>query len=103
LLAEAVDFEASSTLTERQKVALRLHEAFLTHPAGLVAARRAETLAHYTPAEIVELAFKFFWWSSNRATVTLGEDAPHDPDRLTSFHYDPNGVYVVHAEAAASR
>ena len=31
-----------------------------------------------------------------RATVTLGDDAPHDEARLRSFHYDENGVYVVH-------
>ena len=83
-MPDAVSFEASSTLTERQKVALRMHESFLTHPAGFSTERRTETLAHYSPAQIVELAFKFFWWSSNRATVTLGEDGPHDPDGLRS-------------------
>jgi alkylhydroperoxidase family enzyme len=100
LMDEAVDYEASRELTERQKVALRLHTAFLTHPAGLTADGRAEALAHYSAAEIVELAFKFFWWSTNRATVTLGFDRePHDPERLRSFHYEPDGAYVVHPVA----
>ena len=99
-MPEAVSFERSSTLTERQKVALRLHDSFLTDPAGFPAERRTELLAHYSPEQIVELAFKFFWWSSNRATVTLGEDGPHDPGGLTSFHYDENGVYVVHPAGA---
>jgi hypothetical protein len=96
LMDEAVNFEASAVLSEPQKVALRLHGAFLTHPAGLGQEGRDQALAHFTPTQIVELAFKFFWWSSNRATVTLGDDAPHDRDRLTSFQY-VNGVYVVDA------
>ena len=94
---EAVQFEQSPGLTEQQKVALRLHDAFLTHPAGLGAEARADALDHFAPAQIVELAFKFTWWSTNRATVTLGDDAPHDDSRLTSFHYDEDGSYVVHA------
>jgi alkylhydroperoxidase family enzyme len=97
LLEDVVDFEASTVLAEQQKVALRLHRAFLTHPAGLAPDVRAQALAHFVPAQIVELAFKFVWWSTNRATVTLGDDAPHDVDRLTSFHYDEQGRYVVHA------
>jgi hypothetical protein len=99
-MGEVADFEGSPELTEQQKVALRLHSAFLTDPARLTPEGKSDALAHYTPAQIVELAYKFFWWSTNRATVTLGEDAPHDPDRLTSFHYDRDGVYVVHATGA---
>ncbi len=74
-----------------------MHEAFLGYPAGFDDAGRAEVLAHFSPAQIVDLSFKFIWWSTNRATVTLGEDAPHDPDRLTSFHYTELGEYVVGA------
>ena len=55
------------------------------------------TLEHFSPAQIVELAFKFLYWSSNRPIVTLGIDAPHDEHRLTSFHYGDNGEYIVHA------
>jgi hypothetical protein len=62
----------------------------------LSADAHAEALRHFSPAQIVELAFKFMWWSANRVNVTLGDDRPHDPDRLTSFHYDEDGAYVVH-------
>jgi alkylhydroperoxidase family enzyme len=97
-LAEEVDrYESSDALSEAQKAALRMHDAFLMHPAGFGEERRAEMLEHFSPAEIVELCFKFFWWSTNRASVTLGEDAPHDPDRLTSFHYTELGEYVPHS------
>ena len=77
-------------------VSLRLHDAFLFHPAGLDLGTRNEALERFTPAQIVELAFKFLFWSTNRPVVTLGKDAPHDPDRLTSFEYGPNGEYIVH-------
>ena len=97
LLDEAVRYEESASLAEYQKVALRLHDSFLAHPAGFGAEARAQALEHFSAVQIVELAFKFIWWSTNRATVTLGDDAPHDEHRLTSFHYDEQGAYVVHA------
>jgi hypothetical protein len=93
---EVLAYEYSEGLTEYQRVALRLHDAFLVHPARLGAAVQADTLEHFSPAQIVELAFKYMYWSSNRPVVTLGIDAPHDGNRLTSFHYTENGEYVVH-------
>jgi alkylhydroperoxidase family enzyme len=96
LMNEVLAYERSEILTEAQKVALRLHDAFLVHPAGLDAAAHAEALAHFSPPQIVELALKFLFWSTNRPVVTLGTDAPHDPNRLTSFHYGKDGEYIVH-------
>jgi hypothetical protein len=57
---------------------------------------REDALRCFTPAQIVELGFKMVWWSTNRASVTLGDDRPHDESRIVSFHYDEEGVYVVH-------
>jgi alkylhydroperoxidase family enzyme len=96
MMDEVRAYERSSLLSESQKVALRLHDAFLTNPAGLTDELKAEVLGHFSPTQIVELAFKFIWWSTNRATVTLGQDAPYDPARLTSFEYR-DGEFVVHA------
>jgi hypothetical protein len=96
LMDEVLAYEYSEALTESQRVALRLHDAFLVHPGGLSAAARAEALVHFSPAQIVELALKFMHWSTNRPVVTLGVDAPHDENRLTSFHYGENGEYIVH-------
>jgi alkylhydroperoxidase family enzyme len=95
LLSEGERYEESAHLTDAQKSALRMHDAFLSYPPSFGHELRAEALRHYSPAQIVELAFKFLWWSTNRATVTLGGDAPHDPTRLTPFHYDETGAYVV--------
>jgi hypothetical protein len=96
LLEDVLAYERSQTLSVSQRVALRLHDAFLLNPRSLSAAARAEALEHFSPMQIVELAFKFFYWSTNRPVVTLGIDAPHDPSRLTSFHYGENGEYIVH-------
>ena len=97
MLSEVGRYEQSTLLSDSHKVALRLHRAFLSHPAGLDADVRAEALMHFSSAQIVELVFKFMWWSTNRASVTLGEDRPHDATRLTSFRYDETGAYVVEA------
>jgi hypothetical protein len=96
LMDEVRAYEQSSTLSESQKVALRLHDAFLSHPAGLNTAAHDEALEHFTPVQIVELAFKFLFWSTNRPVVVLGGDAPHDKDRVRSFHYTDKGEYIVH-------
>jgi alkylhydroperoxidase family enzyme len=99
LMDEVLHFEQSPHLVERQKVALRLHEAFLTDPAALSREVRDDTLTHFSPEAIVELVFKFVWWSTNRPVATIGPDTPHDPDRLRSFHYSEAGEYIVHPVA----
>jgi hypothetical protein len=99
---EVLAYEQSGSLAEYQRVALRMHDAFLVHPAELGAAIQAATLEHFSPAQVVELAFKFMYWSSNRPVVTLGIDGPHDEHRLTSFHYGDNGEYIVHARGTGT-
>jgi hypothetical protein len=100
LLDEVLRFEESPYLDERQKVALRLHEIFLTDPQGLGDELREEALARFSAEQIVELTCKFVWWSSNKPQATIGPDEPHDPDRVRSFHYAEDGEYVVHAADA---
>jgi hypothetical protein len=97
LMALAINFEGVDEFSEPQKAALRMHDAFLDSPAGFGEAERTQMLAHYDAVELVELAFKFFWWSTNRASVSTGDDSPHDPDRLTSYHYDEDGAFTPHA------
>src|SRR5262249_15439472 len=102
LMDEVRKYEASESLSSAQKVALRRHDAFLFRPGEVSAALRAEALAHFSAPQLVELALKFYFWSSNRPTVALGKlaaDAPHDPNRLTPFHYDDEGKYIVHSNA----
>ena len=98
LLDEVRAYQVSRSLTDAQKIALRLHEAFLFHPAQVSPELRADALKHFSATQIVELALKFLYWSSNRPNVALGSDAPHDPHRVTSFHYDEEGAYIVHSD-----
>ena len=97
LMDVAVDFERSEQLAEYQKVALRLQTAFFFHPDRVDDDLRAEVLDHFSPAQVVELGFKYFWWSTNKPNVTLGTDAPHAEDSLTAYHYGEDGEFIVHA------
>ena len=97
LMDEVIEYERSSYLAEYQKTALRLHEAFQTDPAGLADDLREQTLEHFSVEQIVELVFKFIWWSTNRPVATIGPDSPHDPEQIRSFHYTELGEYIVHA------
>jgi hypothetical protein len=95
LMDAALDYEQSD-LSESQKVALRLTDAFLTYPARFPAELRGTVLEHFSPADIVELSFKLCYWGSNRASTALGMDEALDEHRLTAFHYDENGEYILH-------
>jgi alkylhydroperoxidase family enzyme len=95
LMESVLDFERSA-LAERQKVALRLTDAFLAHPAGFDDAARHETLEHFSPEQIVELLLKLTAWTVNKTATALGLDDPIDADRLTRFHYDAGGHLVLH-------
>jgi alkylhydroperoxidase family enzyme len=91
-----LDYERSGLL-ERQKVALRLTDAFLTYPAGFGADARADTLEHFSPAQVVELLLKLTAWTVNKTATALGLDEPIAAGRLTTFHYDEQGRLVLHA------
>lgn len=92
---EVAAFE-SSGLAQRQKVALRLTDAYLTDPAGFSPTAAAETLQHFEPAQIVELLLKLSAWTVNKSITALGLDEVIQEERLTSFHYDADGALVLH-------
>jgi hypothetical protein len=97
LMDEVRAYEQSDSLSESLKLVLRLHDVFLFDPRRLSAALRADALARFSPDQMVELTLKFLFWTTNRPVVVLGGDAPHDAERLTSFHYGENGEYIVHS------
>lgn len=85
-----------SSLPEHQKVALRLTDAFLSHPAGLSAAVRRQALEHFSPAQLYELTLKLSTWTVNKSLTALRADAPIDEERLTPFDFDEHGTLVLH-------
>lgn len=67
------DGYASSTLSQRQKAALRLTDAFLAEPRPLDEETRRELVRHFSPAEIVELtAALALFLGFSKITVALG-------------------------------
>jgi|SRR5262245_32553836 alkylhydroperoxidase family enzyme len=95
LMDEVLVYERSS-LSENQKVALRLTDAFLVRPAGFSAAHRLQALKQFTTSELVELLLKLSAWTVNKSMTALRLDAAIDETRLTPFHYDAEGSLVLH-------
>jgi len=80
VLALVDDYEAAD-LPERQKVALRLVDAYLTRPDDIGDELRADLLRHFTPAEVVELLVRLASTTGNRVLRTLGLDDDALPGR----------------------
>lgn len=81
-----------SDLPERQKVALRLADAFITDPGTIDDGLRAQLREHWSDEEILELMLDVCSWSLQKVQVCLALDAPVD-DELT--------VLVLDGEARA--
>lgn len=65
-------------LEPRQKLVLRFTDAFLQHPDDIPPALRDELLAHFTPAQVVELtAGLALFMGFSKIAVSLGQ-APAD-------------------------
>jgi AhpD family alkylhydroperoxidase len=72
-MLEQVEHHQDSALTDRQKAALRLADAFLS-ASRPTAELTAEVQAHYSSIEIVELVLRLLHWNSNKVMVALGLD-----------------------------
>jgi len=94
LMDEVVAYEQSS-LPEREKVALRLTEAFLSYPASYSARDRTQLLEQFTPEQIVELLLKLAAWTVNKSMTALRLDAAINEGAVTSFDYDAEGRLVI--------
>lgn len=73
LLAE-VDHYEDSALSQLQKAALRLADAYLNDPAGLSDEVKAEVLSQLSSAQVAELVLKLMGYSSDKVMVALGLD-----------------------------
>lgn len=73
-LYAAIDDYESSDLTDRQKAALRLADAYLLWPAGTSDEVRAGALEHFTPEQIVELILRLLVYSSDKVMISLNLD-----------------------------
>jgi alkylhydroperoxidase family enzyme len=73
LYAAIDDYEASD-LSERQKAALRLADAYLLWPAGTSDEVRAGALDQFTPEQIVEFVLRLLVYSSDKVMISLNLD-----------------------------
>jgi AhpD family alkylhydroperoxidase len=75
LAAQIDDGFADSELTDAHKAVIRYADVFLSDPAGLTPALRAEMLRHFSPAQIVELtAGLALFMGFSKIAVVLGQE-----------------------------
>jgi AhpD family alkylhydroperoxidase len=68
------DYEKSELLSERQKVALRLVDAFILGFGHVPEDVARAANAHYTQDEIFEIGLKVFTSSTNKISISLASD-----------------------------
>jgi AhpD family alkylhydroperoxidase len=73
-LYDSIDDYESSGLSERQKAALRLADAYLLSPGEMAPSTRQGALEHFRPQEIVEIVLRLMEYSSDKIMVALKLD-----------------------------
>jgi hypothetical protein len=74
-VAKVADYE-SSDLPERQKVAIRLADAYVIGIGRVTPELQRSASTQLTAHEIVEIAVLLFKSSQNKVRIALGTDAP---------------------------
>jgi hypothetical protein len=69
-----VDDHEHSSLSPKQKAALRLADAYLSGPVAIDDELRAELTTYFTPAELGSLLVRLMHFSSDKVMVALGLD-----------------------------
>ena len=70
----AVDHYEQSDLTDAQKSALRVADAYLVAPAEMSEDVKRDVSDHLSPTQVVEIAVKMMGFSSDKVMVALGLD-----------------------------
>lgn len=91
---DAIDRYEASSLSARQKVALRLTDALLWQPRVYPDELRDEVHDMFSPAEIVEIVFDVARNAANKIAVALAADAPHVAEGVEFYEVDPQGQVV---------
>jgi len=75
MVAKVADYEVSD-LPERQRVALRVADAYLIGMGRVTSDLRQEAASHLTQEEISEIGILLFKSIQNKVRIALGTDAP---------------------------
>ena len=96
LMKEALNYRASTKISESQRVALELLDALVGAPISVTADLQARLLESFSPEQIVELLMKEAFWMSNKPMISLGTDpGAVSSAELTEFEYDQEGNFVL--------
>ena len=93
-LFDRIDDYESSSMTERQKVALRLTDAVLTRPGDFLPELASEVHEHFAAAEILEIILDVARNSRNKVAVANATDGDGVGDGLTIYD-TPNGGFEL--------
>jgi alkylhydroperoxidase family enzyme len=96
---EAVDDYEHSTLTVRQKTALRLTDAVITQPALIDESLIGQVRAEFSTAESTEIILDVVRNAANKIAVAFSADAPVVTDGTEFFDTDETGEVVAHVDA----
>jgi alkylhydroperoxidase family enzyme len=75
MVSKVWEYERSD-LSERQKVALRLADAYVIGMGRVPAPLAAAAAAHLSPAELIEIGVLLFKSAQNKIRIALNTDAP---------------------------
>lgn len=96
MMNEVLNYQTSTLLTTRQKIALEILDTFLVSPAAVSDDLKQKILQHFTPAQLVELLMKEMFWMSNKPMISLGTDpGAVSKSSFTPFEYDTEGNFVL--------
>ena len=91
---EQVEAYESSDLSDSGKVALRLADAILSHPADIDDGLVTAVLSHFDDAQTVELVLDIYRNSSQKVAVSLGADQPRVASGIELFEMAHDGSVV---------
>ena len=91
---DAYDSDEESELSARQRVALRLVDAFLWQPLSYPADLAGDVSQVFTPVETVEIVLDVVRNAANKIAVLFAADAPHVTDGIEPFDVSPDGEVV---------
>ena len=95
--AAKVSAYEDSDLADRQKVALRLADAYMTVPGHIDDGLSADIRRDFSDSQVTEMLLDIIAWTQQKPLVALALDIPPDASALTSLDFDEHGEPIIGA------
>jgi alkylhydroperoxidase family enzyme len=95
--AAKVSAYEDSDLDDRQKVALRLADAYMTVPGHIDEELSADVRRDFSDSQVTEMLLDIIAWTQQKPLVALALDIPPDASALTSLDFDEHGEPIIGA------